>query len=652
LFRSSVRGPVNLVGRARLGYRSVVLTNVHRFAALLAGVVAVLAFAPRATAGSAEIDVERYTPQMDGRGLFTLESAETHHAGQWSVGLVLHYGRRPLVVRDEDGHVLDLVAHRLTGNIVASFGVWRRLTLQAALPVALVNDAAPALRGTTALSGLGTARLAGKLQLLQEGTNGVGLSLHVALGLPTGNPNAFLSQNGVVFAPSLLVEKHAGIVRVAGRLAYVARPPARYRDLTLDDEILFAAALGLFVHQRVEIGTEFLGATAASSPFGSRSSGNALEWIFGARVFASDTWQLQLGGGRGLSPGAGTPRFRFFAGLVWGPHRLDSDGDGVPDDLDQCTLVRGDAANSGCPWPDADNDGVLDNVDDCPNVAGPRENRGCPYTDADGDGVLDKDDACPNVRGPRENRGCPYTDTDGDGVLDKDDPCPNVAGPRENRGCPWPDTDNDGVLDKDDPCPNVAGPRENRGCPWPDTDGDGVLDKDDACPNVRGPRENRGCPYTDTDGDGIPDKDDACPNAPGPRQRAGCPRVVVTKTEVRIDGQILFRSGSAEILRDSFDLLDGVAKVLREVPRIRKVEIQGHTDDLGGKKVNRRLSQRRAEAVRRYLTEKGIASERLDARGYGADEPVVRIDKRRMSKRQLAEARAKNRRVQFIIREQ
>ncbi|MEI6864921.1 OmpA family protein [Flavicella sp.] len=85
--------------------------------------------------------------------------------------------------------------------------------------------------------------------------------------------------------------------------------------------------------------------------------------------------------------------------------------------------------------------------------------------DTDGDGIPDEDDDCPNEAGPIENNGCPWPDTDGDGVLDKDDDCPNVAGPIENNGCPWPDMDNDGVPDKDDKCPKVKGTIENQGCP-------------------------------------------------------------------------------------------------------------------------------------------------------------------------------------------
>ena len=86
----------------------------------------------------------------------------------------------------------------------------------------------------------------------------------------------------------------------------------------------------------------------------------------------------------------------------------DRDGDGIPDDVDQCPDEPEDfdgfADEDGCPDPDNDQDGVPDGEDECPNEAGPASNKGCPILDTDGDGVLDEDDLCPNEPGPVANR--------------------------------------------------------------------------------------------------------------------------------------------------------------------------------------------------------------------------------------------------------
>ena len=120
---------------------------------------------------------------------------------------------------------------------------------------------------------------------------------------------------------------------------------------------------------------------------------------------------------------------------------IDSDGDGVYDNSDQCPdTPAGAAVNSkGCPL-DSDNDGVFDYIDQCPNTpAGAAvDSRGCPL-DSDGDGVFDYMDECPNTPAGAavDSRGCPL-DSDGDGVFDYMDKCPNTpAGVSVDvNGCP------------------------------------------------------------------------------------------------------------------------------------------------------------------------------------------------------------------------
>ena len=256
---------------------------------------------------------------------------------------------------------------------------------------------------------------------------------------------------------------------------------------------------------------------------------------------------------------------------------------------------------------DTDKDGIPDNKDACPEVAGLKEFNGCP--DTDGDGIPDKDDACPQVKGLKEFNGCP--DTDGDGIADKDDACPEVAGPKEFNGCP--DTDGDGIADKDDKCPDVAGPAENGGCPWPDTDGDGVLDKDDLCPEVAGPASNKGCPE--------PNDDDQ-------------------KRLNQYAKTILFDTGKASIKFESAEILNQIINVLKKFPNSR-FRIEGHTDSTGKKAKNIELSQNRADAVKIYLIQGGIASERLESKGYGPEKPIASNKNKK--------GRALNRRVEINL---
>jgi outer membrane protein OmpA-like peptidoglycan-associated protein len=258
--------------------------------------------------------------------------------------------------------------------------------------------------------------------------------------------------------------------------------------------------------------------------------------------------------------------------------------------------------------------------------------------DTDGDGVYDKDDACPEVAGLKEFDGCP--DSDGDGIKDSDDACPNVAGLAELNGCP--DTDGDGIADKDDMCPNEKGTKANNGCP--DTDGDRVVDKDDKCATVPGPAANGGCPWPDTDGDGVLDKDDNCPNEAGPASNNGCPEPVISEVAEKKIGEfaktILFNSGKATFKTGVTDKLDGIVKIMNEFPKATFI-IEGHTDSTGSSALNLRLSERRAIAVRDYLVNNGVATVRLEAKGFGEGSPIDTNDTRA--------GRANNRRVEIKV---
>jgi outer membrane protein OmpA-like peptidoglycan-associated protein len=117
---------------------------------------------------------------------------------------------------------------------------------------------------------------------------------------------------------------------------------------------------------------------------------------------------------------------------------VDTDKDGITDDVDKCPTVPGVAKYGGCPVPDTDKDGINDDNDKCPTVPGVAKYGGCPVPDTDKDGINDDDDKCPTVPGVARYHGCPIPDTDGDGLNDEEDKCPTVAGPKSNNGCPLP----------------------------------------------------------------------------------------------------------------------------------------------------------------------------------------------------------------------
>jgi len=249
-------------------------------------------------------------------------------------------------------------------------------------------------------------------------------------------------------------------------------------------------------------------------------------------------------------------------------------------------------------------------------------------------------------------------DRDGDGIPDNDDTCPDdpetYNAYDDNDGCPDdPDTDKDLIADSKDMCilepEDKDGYLDDDGCPDGDNDADGISDVTDMCrdkpEDYDGWQDEDGCPDPDNDNDTVPDLEDICPNTPGQPggDRPGCPKknqfVIVTANEIRITQQIHFAFNKAIIQPDSFKILDAVNQVLKDNPKIT-LEIQGHTDNVGNPAYNLKLSQDRADAVRKYMVAHGTSAGRLVSKGYGMTQPLV--------PNTTEQNRALNRRVQFI----
>jgi OOP family OmpA-OmpF porin len=117
--------------------------------------------------------------------------------------------------------------------------------------------------------------------------------------------------------------------------------------------------------------------------------------------------------------------------------------------------------------------------------------------------------------------------------------------------------------------------------------------------------------------------------------------VSVTARAIVIRRQINFATDSDEILEQSFGLMEEIADVIMRNPQLTSIEIQGHTDDRGGREHNQDLSQRRADSVRAWLVQHGVEASRLQAMGYGQTRPLV--------PNITSANRARNRRVQFVV---
>lgn len=108
-------------------------------------------------------------------------------------------------------------------------------------------------------------------------------------------------------------------------------------------------------------------------------------------------------------------------------------------------------------------------------------------------------------------------------------------------------------------------------------------------------------------------------------------------------GRIIeFQSGSAALTPQGREVLDEMARALGSIEGSR-VEVAGHTDAVGDRQGNIRLSLARASEVKAYLVARGIPGERLGVMGYGPDRPLADNDSE--------QGRARNRRIEFKVLE-
>ncbi|MFT3773860.1 MAG: OmpA family protein [Minicystis sp.] len=546
--------------------------------------------------------------------MFGVESPYTAGDATPHVSMLFDYGHNPYTLRHGPG-LTDpgaVVSDQLFLHLNASMAIMNRVTLNFSVPAAVSQSGSDPTDGRTVYaspheSAFGDVRIGVRVTLFGKYDDPFQLAVSGYMWLPTGAENLYVTDGKVRGMPSLVMGGRTSSIVWSFASGVEFRPTQEVNGIQQGMQLHAGAGLGfLFANGNAQIGPEVKMQMVLKHV--DLKTTNA-ELLLNARYRLFDDFELGLGAGPGLTSGFGTPDVRIIGMLGFSPKSkgvtADRDGDGVADAEDQCpdqaAPREANPAKPGCPAPpDRDHDGVADDVDACPDKAGVASpdaaKNGCP-ADRDGDGVADAVDACPDAAGPAS-----------------EDPAKN--------GCPAPkDTDGDGIVDAEDACPAIAGlkssdPKQN-GCPG-DRDGDGIRDDLDACPDVKG----------------VPSKNP---------KKNGCPRAQIADREININEQVEFDTGKATILASSDHLIEEVAGIFKDHPEITKVEVQGHTDNVGGKAPNKQLSQARADAVKKALVKRGVDAKRLVAKGYGEDKPLA--------DNATEDGRAQNRRVQFVILE-
>lgn len=601
----------------------------HLFIALTATLLA--------AAGAQAQNVQNFKPAAGSWNYFSVEGARVAKHGEFVPMLLVNYGNQPLTTR-KGGEIDEVIIENLTtANFMLTVGLGDHFELTVDAPLHIADGpgfpvAAGQAQGSVSGFVMGDLRFTPKVRIVGlDDDYGFGVAIAMPVDVPTGDKDKFVGEDQFVINPKLILEG-----RVPG-FSFSANGGVRFRPqqttevgtLELGNEVTYGAGIGIDLGTKnAVLLTEVYGVQAISN-IESGSNTNPLEALAGFRFWVPGGLVITAAGGAGIVADYGSPKYRAMFGLGYHDRNYDRDKDGIMDDVDgpngSCKDQPEDKDDfedsDGCPDPDNDKDGILDGSDNCPNDP------------EDKDGFQDAD-------------GCPDPDNDGDGILDVNDSCPDQPETMNN----WKDTDG---------CPDEI----------PDTDKDGIKDPVDKCPtdpeDKDGFEDANGCPDLDNDGDGIPDLKDGPLDASGfgsCRDQAevvngfqdedGCPDakpiklklVKVTREKIEILQKVFFKTNKATIKKRSYAVLNEVALVLKSFDYIKMIEVQGHTDSRGREKYNKKLSQKRANAVRDYLMGRGVEPERLEATGYGEEQPIETNKTR--------EGRASNRRVEFLIRQQ
>jgi outer membrane protein OmpA-like peptidoglycan-associated protein len=282
----------------------------------------------------------------------------------------------------------------------------------------------------------------------------------------------------------------------------------------------------------------------------------------------------------------------------------DPDGDGLSNKEEKQLGTNGRIA-------DTDGDGLSDGAEVLTHKTNPTK------ADTDGDGLKDGEEVNNYKTDPNK------ADTDGDGLNDGQEVGKTNTNPLKA------DTDGDGLNDGMEVNTSKTDPNKA------DTDGDGLSDGAEVNTHKTNPNK------ADTDDGSVNDGTEVANNT---NPLDGSDDVKKPALEVEVGKAIVlegvvFKTGSAVIEPSSEEILMKAFNTLSENKDLQ-VEIRGYTDNVGNRKSNLRLSQRRADAVKAWLVKKGISGDRIGAKGYGPDNPVA--------SNKTAEGRQKNRRIEFF----
>jgi OOP family OmpA-OmpF porin len=338
-------------------------------------------------ASAQDIDAERFKPAVTYDGFVTAEgSAVRPEQDRWELGLFANYARGSVIVVDDGGDLKSsIVENRVGWDLMASATVVGPFAIGVDLPLFLpqTGDFDPSV------AGIGDLRIVPKVRILDD-RESVGLAVAAELRAPTHAGDFAGGSRIPVFWPKIIFDHRfwGSGFRIGLNAGVLIREATSFANIEAGSEFSYAAAVGYrFGGQDgvAKLGVEFRGGVGLAE---ADREEVPLESLLYFKINPDEEWELSGGPGIGLLSGFGVPTFRAFFGIRYRPTSHDKDGDGIPDEEDDCPNIAEDRDGhedlDGCPEedPDSDSDGVPDFDDDCPDqkesINGIDDDDGCP----------------------------------------------------------------------------------------------------------------------------------------------------------------------------------------------------------------------------------------------------------------------------------
>jgi outer membrane protein OmpA-like peptidoglycan-associated protein len=537
-----------------------------------------LAAEPASSAAVPAINAQEFRPSVDASGTVWVDDPSLPDR-RFGARALFHYTSNPLVYRYDDGEVVKLVSDIVQADVAAALKIGR-FRLGVDVPVYLFGVGA-------AGSEVGLGDIAPELKLgMFDGREApFGLAAQGRVSLPTATVANALGAPELGWEADVVVDRWFGSqFRLVLNAGVHGGPAAELENVTLNDGLVLRLAGAYSISRDAGVALEFASEKGFADP---GMASFPIEGMVSGYGYLGPVMVLRGAVGTGLTRGIGAPDLRVLIGVGYEPRspvasQVDTDADRVPDSADACPDVpedRDGAADAdGCPDPDNDGDGIPDVGDRCPDEA------------EDVDGVRDND-GCSE---PQLRVGVRLVNAETGAVIPVGHvvlhgPVGDVVLGPEPRAELLPGTyEVDAMSVAFDPVSLSLQVSDARTEPSPG-----------------------GVPGNVYEVRLTPSKD---------------AKISVSREGIDLREKVYFDTANDVILARSFALLDQVAAVMNAYPEITLLSVEGHTDNRGEEASNLDLSLRRAQSVVNYLIRKGVAGNRLVAKGYGETRPLDPAD--------------------------